>query len=91
MECYNVSREPNDDDPLDVNIHESQGTWKVEGFGISSDQFINPLKVKKISIGSLENPKFVNIGDYLDDDTVGDLGDERDCWRPWRNEDTFKS
>ena len=64
MECYNVTRELDDDDPLDVNIPESEGMRTVEGFGISSDQFLNPLKVKKINIGSLENSKLVNIGYY---------------------------
>ena len=47
----------------------------MEGFGISSDQFLNPLKVKKLNIGSLENPKFSNIGDYWDEETVGKIMD----------------
>ena len=37
MECYNVTREPDVDDPLDVNIPDSKGTHTVEGFGGSSD------------------------------------------------------
>ena len=75
MECYNVMGEPDDDDPLDVNIPESKGTRVVEGFGISSDQFLNPLKVKKVNIGSLGNPKFASIGNYWDDETVGKITD----------------
>ena len=47
----------------------------MKGFGISSDQFMNPLKVKNINIGSLKNPKFVDIGDYWDDDTVEKITD----------------
>ena len=47
----------------------------VEGFGISSYQFISPLKVKKVNIGSPESPKFANIGDYWDDETVGNITD----------------
>ena len=58
MECYNVIGEPDDDGPLDVNIPNSEGACALQGFGISSDQFLNPLKVKKINIGSLENPIF---------------------------------
>ena len=50
MEFYNVTREPNDDDPLDVKIMESDGTCDVEGLGISSDQFSSPLKIKKFNI-----------------------------------------
>ena len=61
MECYNVTGELDDDDPLNVNIHDSEGLCVVEGFDISSDQFPSPLKVKKVNIGSQENPKFTNI------------------------------
>ena len=68
-------REPDDDDPLNINIPEYEGTCTVEGFGISSDQFLNPLKVKKENIGSLENPKFTNIGDSWDDETVRKIMD----------------
>ena len=75
IECYNMMREPDDDDPLDVNILEYEGTHVVEGFGIFSDQFLNPLKVKKVNIGSPENPKFVSIGDYYDNETVGKITD----------------
>ena len=47
--------------------------WK--GFGISSDQFLSPLKIKKVTIGLPENPKFGNIGDYWDEETVGKITD----------------
>ena len=78
----------------------------MEGLGISSNQFLNPLKVKKVNIGSPKYPKFVNIGDYWDDEIVAKITNllhefqdlfptkfllnERDFLRPWRNEDTFK-
>jgi len=29
-----------------------------------------PLKLKKVKIGTKEHPKFANIGDYWDDQTV---------------------
>ena len=70
MECYNVSKEPDDDDPHDINIPEYEGTHVVEGSCVSRDKFLNLLKIKKVNIGSLENPKFPNIGYYWDDDTV---------------------
>ena len=57
-----MTRESDDDDPLDVKILDSEGMHAVEGFGISSDQFLNPLKLNKVIIGSLENPKFDSIG-----------------------------
>ena len=75
MECYNLMGEPDDDDPLDLKILESEGTHLVEGFGVSSDQFLNLLKVKKINIGSPNNAKFSNIGDYQDGESVGKITD----------------
>ena len=75
MECYNVTRELDDNAALNINIPESEGMWAVEGFGISSDQFLRPLKIKKVNIGSIENPKFTNIGYYWDDETVGKIID----------------
>ena len=70
-----MMREPNDDDPLDINILESVGMCIVEVFCISSDQFQIPLKVNKVNIGSPDNPKFANIGDYWDEETVGNIID----------------
>ena len=64
MECYNITRELDDDDLLEINIPESKGMHAVEGDGISNDQFLSPLKIKKVNIGSSENPKFANIGGY---------------------------
>ena len=40
-----------------------------------SEQFLKPLKVKKVNIGSSENPKFTNIGDYWDDEIVSKITD----------------
>ena len=67
--------EPDDDDPLDKNIPNLKGMHTVEGFGISSDQFLSPLKIKKFNFGSPENPKFTNIGDYWDEETIGKVID----------------
>ena len=36
---------------------------------------MKPLKIKKVNIGSEENLKFANIGDYWDDETVGNITD----------------
>ena len=69
-----MAREPYDD-PTNINIPESEGTCKVEGSGISSDQFLKPLKTKKVNIGSPKNLKFANIGDYWDDETLSKITD----------------
>ena len=42
---------------------------------VSLDYFLNPLKVKKVNIGSPENQKFANIEDYWDDETVSKITD----------------
>ena len=63
MECYTVVGKPDDDDPNDVHIPKYEGSSVVEGSGLSNEIFLKPLKTKKVNIGSLENPKFANIGD----------------------------
>ena len=45
----------------------------MEGAPISTEQFLKPLKIKKVNIGSPENPMFANIGDYWDDETMGKI------------------
>ena len=73
MECYSIIGEPDGEDPCDINIPESKGPRIVEGSGVSSDKFLNPLKINKVNIGSPENPKFANIGDYWDDETIRNI------------------
>ena len=73
MEFYNLTRELEIDDLLNINIPDLEGMRAVEGFGISSNQFLSPLKIKKVNIDSLENPMFTNIRDYCDDETVGKM------------------
>ena len=79
----------------------------MDGFGISSNQFLNPLKTKKVNIVSLEDPKFSKIGYYGDEETVGKIMDllhefqdmflrkflemKRVYQRSWRNENNFKA
>ena len=74
MACYNLVGEL-DDDSTNINIPELEGMCEVEGSGILSDQFLKPLKIKKVNIGSQENLKFTNIGDYWDDETVSKITD----------------
>ena len=74
MACYNLAGDP-DDDLTNINIKESEGMHTVEGSGISSDQFLKPLKIKKVNIGSSVNPKFSNIGYYWDEETVAKIMD----------------
>ena len=74
MACYNLNGDPNND-PTNINIQESEGTCAIEGSEISSGQFLKLLKLKKVNIGSPENLKFSNIGDYWDEETVAKIID----------------
>ena len=69
MAYYNLTRDPYNY-LTNINILYSEGTCIVELSDISNDQFLKLLKIKKVNIGSLENPKFANIGDYWDEQTV---------------------
>ena len=49
MQCYKLTGEPDDDDPLEINIPQSEGICTVEGDGITTDQFLKPLNIKKVN------------------------------------------
>ena len=34
-----------------------------------------PLKIRKVNIGTEENPKFVSVGDYWDEETMAKIMD----------------
>ena len=74
--CYNLSGEPEDDDELqNVNIPESEGSHDVAAPDILTDSMSQPLKIRKVNIGSEENPKFAYIGDYWDEETMAKITD----------------
>ena len=50
MAYYNVAGDL-DDDLNNIKKLELEGTHAIEGSGISSDQFLKPLKIKKVNIG----------------------------------------
>ena len=74
MTCYNLSNDP-EDDLTNINIPQSEGSCGVEGSGISSEQFMKQLKITKVNIRLEDNPKFANIGDYWDEETVAKITD----------------
>ena len=74
MTCYNLSGDL-DNDLTNINIPESEGSREVEGSSISSEQFVKPLKIKKVNIGSEENPKISNIIDYWNEEIVAKVTD----------------
>jgi hypothetical protein len=42
----------------------------VEGPSLASEVFSTLIKVKKVNIGTNDNPKMSNIGDYWDEQTI---------------------
>ena len=56
-----------------MHILETEGRRDLEGTKIIFNKLLQPLKIKKVNIGSSENPKFANIGDYWDDEILGKI------------------
>ena len=76
MTCYNLSCEPKHDDELrNVNILESEESHNVAAPDIPTNPMSQPLKLWKFNIEKEENPKFDNIGDYWDDETMAQITD----------------
>ena len=76
MTCYNLSGEPKDDDELqNVNIPESKGSRDVVAPDILTDSMSQPLKIRKVNIGSEENPKFGNVRDYWGEEKMAKITD----------------
>jgi hypothetical protein len=67
LSYYHVQEEVLDeDDPCDIQIDEVDDEREVEGPPIELEVIVAPVKVKKVNIGTIENPKMANIGDYWD-------------------------
>ena len=73
LECYNFASETEkaDEDPRNTNIPGSEGTRDVEGPQLEIPAITEPIKIKKVNIGTDAEPKFASIGDYWNDETVG--------------------
>ena len=66
LECYNFTEEPGDEDenPHSIDIPESEGNREVDGPKLEIPAVTEPIKIKKINIGTWTEPKFASIGDY---------------------------
>ena len=56
VECYNLAIDE-DDDPHNINIPESEGHCEVHGLVVESPEVTQPLRTRKVNIGSEEMPK----------------------------------
>jgi hypothetical protein len=71
LSCYHMEEEAlEEDDPRKIHITEVEVEREVEGPCLESKVFSTPIKVKKVNIGTTENPKITSIGDYWDEQTV---------------------
>ena len=63
LKCYNFAVEPEDEDedPHSINIPESEGTRDVDGPKLQIPAITDPIKIKKINIGTDTEPKFASI------------------------------
>jgi hypothetical protein len=59
-----------DDDPRNVNITETEGQRDVEGPGVELPFVGQPIKIKKLNIGTEQTPNLENVGDYWDVSTI---------------------
>ena len=59
-----------EDDPHDIQIEEVEGEREVEGPPLELKVIVASIKVKKVNIGTVENPKMDIIGDYWDEKIV---------------------
>ena len=76
MTCYNMSGELEDDDEhLNVNIPEFEGSHGVASPEVPTDSMNQPLRIHKVNIGSVENLKFANDGDYWGEETMAKIID----------------
>ena len=55
------------EDPWNINILETEGIWDVTALDIPIDLKNKPLKFWKVNIGTEDNQKFANVGDYWDE------------------------
>lgn len=68
LQCYNVQVE--DDDPMNINILEIEGSHEVRGPAIEDPNITVRLKTKQVNIGTEEELKYPTLGDYWDAATV---------------------
>jgi hypothetical protein len=59
-----------DDDPINLKIPVTKEDHVVEGLMIELDVYENSTRTHKVNIGTEENPKFANNGDYWNEEIV---------------------
>jgi hypothetical protein len=71
LNCYHIrENDPVEENLRDIQMTEVEGEREVELSQLHSEEFVAPLKIKKVNIGTEENPKIASIGDYCDNQTM---------------------
>lgn len=74
LECYNLAGDE-DEEPRNISILESEGTHEVQGLDLEIPEITKKVRTKKINIGIEVDLKFTSIGDYWDEEIVGNIAD----------------
>ena len=72
LECYNLTVDE-EEDPRNINIPKSEGSHEVESSKLEVPEITKDVKLKKVNIGTEEDPKIASIRDYWDDETIGHI------------------
>jgi len=72
LPCYHVTEEedPTKENPHNIQILEVEGEREIEVPKLDSTYDAAPLKIKKVNIGTIENPKIASIQYYWDNQIV---------------------
>lgn len=65
--------ESDDQELRHLDIIETKGECGVQGHKFLSPYITQPLKTRKVNIGSEEQPKLSNVGDYWDEETISKI------------------
>ena len=73
IECYNLSRELDYDDLQNINIPETEGSQDVAALDVPTYPMNQPLNMRKVNIGTKDNPKFASVRDYWDEEMMENI------------------
>jgi len=59
----------------EIQVPENEEEHDIVGPTLELDAYVNPLRVHKVNIGMKEKPKFLNIGDYWNNETMKKIVD----------------
>jgi hypothetical protein len=75
LECYNIVGENQEDkDRRNFQVQETRERL-VEGVDLEYVEYLNPLKHRKVNIGTKDNTKFAHIGDDWNEEMVENIID----------------